>query len=290
MISNRGDFILEPVIKFPGGKTKLISELSELINKEALEGHTYFEPFIGGGAFAFYLGHEKTVINDFNFELISLYKAIRDFPDGVITYLKSFAAAHSEKFYYELRDLDRDEDFQNLFSTASPYLAARTIYLNKTCFNGLYRVNSKGFFNVPLGRTSSGKLPDIVQEDKIRELSEFLKKITILHGDFEAAVKDAKQGDFIFFDPPYDTAETIKSKGFVSYQKTGWNHNDLVRLKNLCDDLVDRGCKVVITNNDTEFVRETFKDYNLKSIDVAHQINRDGKNRKAKELIISAGF
>lgn len=274
---------MKPVIKWIGGKTQLLKELKEIITPELLEGHTYYEVFTGGGALAFDLQHNKTVMNDLNSELINMYSVIRDEPEELIEELKRFQNSHNAYWYYHVRSLDRYDFFNSISAVVR---AARTIYLNKTCFNGLYRVNKKGQFNAPLGKTSSGKTPDIVQEDLIREMSKFLKTVQFYNTDFQNVTMNAKPGDVFFFDPPYDTDEDIKSDGFVGYQKEGWKRSDLVRLKVVCDRLVREGCKVILTNNDTEYVRKLFKDYSIKEVEVKRSVNRDGNNRKGREVII----
>ena len=275
---------MKPIIKWVGGKTQMLNELKQIITPELLEGHTYYEVFAGGAALALDLVHSNTVLNDLNSELIHMYKVIRDTPEELIAELKCFQNSHNTEFYYHVRNLDRTDILSRMTDVVK---AARTIYLNKTCFNGLYRVNSKGQFNSPIGRTSSGKTPDIVQEDLIRELSKFLKTVTLCNEDFETIAKQATKGSILFFDPPYDTDEDIKTDGFVGYQKEGWTREDTKRLKATCDELVNRGCKVVITNNDTEFVRDLFKDYIIKEVEVKRSINRDGNKRKGKEVIIT---
>ena len=274
---------MKPIIKFPGGKTQLLTELRAIITPELLDGHTYYEPFVGGGALMLDLQHTNTVVNDLNSELINLYTVIRDEPEALIELLADLQKNHSKDLFYFIRGLDRGNlptQISNVFK------AARTIYLNKTCFNGLYRVNKKGYFNSPLGKTSSGKTPNIIQKDLIRDMSKFLKTVQFHCGDYKDCLVNTKAGDVIFFDPPYMTAANIKTKGFVDYQKKGWTKDDLISLKAVCDDLVSRGCKVVITNNDTEFVRDLFVGYEIKEVDVKRSINRKGNSRKGKEVII----
>lgn len=274
---------MKPVIKWPGGKGQLLNVLLPLIKDNLKPDSTFYEPFAGGLAVTLALEHPKTVVNDLNSELINMYTVIRDEPDRLIELLNFYQVNHDEDLYYTTRALDRGDNF----STLNPiFKAARTIYLNKTCFNGLYRVNKLGHFNSPIGRTSSGKTPDIVQEDLIREVSKFLETVQFYCTNFENVTVNAKPGDVFFFDPPYDTDEAIKSEGFVGYQKEGWKRTDLLKLKVICDRLVREGCKVVLTNNDTEYVRELFKDYNFREIEVKRSINRDGNRRKGKELII----
>ena len=274
---------MEPILKWAGGKRQLLNELSKIITPELLDGHRYFEPFVGGGSLAFSLEHNMTTINDFNEELVNVYEVVRDHPKALIKELKIHQKNHCKDYFYDVRKLDRDvENFKKLSKIKK---AARIIYLNKTCYNGLYRVNSNGYYNVPIGR--SVQIPDVVMEDKINKLSSFLNKdnVEITYGDFEKSVESAKSGDVIYFDPPYDYEED----GFKAYLKTGFNHDDLIRLRNLCDRLIDRGCIVVVSNNDTEFVRQCFNRdyYKIFSVIAKRFINCDGKNRtRAKEVII----
>ena len=274
---------MKPVIKWVGGKTQLLKELKEIIIPALKEDSYYYEPFCGGAALALDLEHKNTILNDLNSELINMYKVIRDNSEELISELKRFQNSHNAEFYYYIRNLDRTDALSKMSDVAK---AARTIYLNKTCFNGLYRVNSKGQFNSPIGRTSSGKTPDIVQEDLIREMSKFLKTVQFHNGDYRESLVHAKNGDVVFFDPPYDQDESISSDGFVGYQKEGWTRKDLEELKTVCDELSIRGVKVVLTNNDTEFVRKLFAGYNFREVEVKRSINRDGNKRKGKELII----
>ena len=274
---------MKPVIKWVGGKTQMLEELLPLIRNNLSSDSTFYEPFAGGLAVTLALQHPKTIVNDLNSELINMYRVIKHWPEELISELKCFQNSHNTEFYYHIRNLDRTDLLSRMDDVAK---AARTIYLNKTCFNGLYRVNKKGQFNSPIGRTTSGKTPDIVQEDLIREMSKFLKTVHFHCGDYREHLVCTKEGDVIFFDPPYDTDEAIKSDGFVGYQKEGWTRKDLEELKTICDELSLRGCKVVLTNNDTEFVRELFKDYKFREVDVRRSVNRDGNSRKGKELII----
>ena len=256
---------MKPVIKWVGGKTQLLKELKEIISPALKEDSYYYEPFCGGAALALDLEHKNTILNDLNSELINMYRVIRDNSEELIVELKSFQNSHNAEFYYHIRNLDRTDALNQMSDVVK---AARTIYLNKTCFNGLYRVNSKGQFNSPIGRTSSGKTPDIVQEDLIREMSEFLKTVQFHNGDYRESLVHAKNGDVVFFDPPYDQDESISSEGFVEYQKEGWTRKDLEELKTVCDELSIRGVKVVLTNNDTEFVRKLFTGYNFREVEV----------------------
>ena len=274
---------MKPVIKWVGGKGSVLPLFEDLIKPYLKENNTFYEPFAGGLAVSLALQHKNTVVNDLNSELINMYKVIRDNPEELISELKCFQNSHNTEFYYHVRNLDRTDILSRMTDAVK---AARTIYLNKTCFNGLYRVNSKGQFNSPIGRTSSGKTPDIVQEDLIREMSQYLKTVQFYNTDYRNCLVLAKAGDVIYLDPPYDQDESISTDGFVGYQKEGWTRENLRELKRICDELVFRGCKVIISNNDTEFVRQLFTGYKFREIEVKRSINRDGNKRKGKELVI----
>ena len=272
---------MEPVLKWAGGKRQLLSKLLNYITPELLKGHRFYEPFIGGGSVSFTLAHPATTINDFNEELINTYSVIKDDPQGLIALLTEHQNNHSKEYYYKIRALDRDESYAGLSSKEK---AARFIYLNKTCFNGLYRVNSSNQYNVPLGRlTTTG----IVQADRIEELSEFLNQpeVHICQGDFTECLKDAKKGDVIYFDPPYD----YEGSGFNQYVINSFNRDDLKRLHDECIRLISIGCTVIVSNNDTAFVRELFKEsvFDIESVEAKRFINCQANNRSGiKEVII----
>lgn len=277
---------MKPILKWAGSKQQLLKELKKYITPELLEGNIYIEPFVGGGALAFDLEHSYTLISDLNPELTNLYEVVRHDPEGLIEELRALHLNHSEDFYYEMRAMDRLPEFDRLSAVTR---AARTIYLNKTCFNGIYRVNSKGYFNTPIGRTTNGKMPDIVQAEAIRELSSFLQTVDIKTGDYRAIINNLHPlpGTVIFLDPPYDPGEEIKTGGFVGYQKEGWTRRDLELMKSECDYWSRLGCKIIITNNDTEFVRNLFSDWEIHTVNVRRSINRNGDGRKGREVIIT---
>ena len=278
---------IKPVIKWVGGKTQMLQELESAVRPMLTGENAYYEPFVGGGALAFGLAYGRTVINDANPELIGMYEAIRDDKDQVMALLDMLRDAHSEENYYEVRGWDRDPSGRPHVKNGAALMAARTIYLNKTCFNGLYRVNSKGFFNSPIGKTSSGAVPQLYDEGNIGALSRFLKESCLIRcGGYEKAVSDAKAGDVVFLDPPYDRDEDIRTGGFVGYVKGGWTKEDTRHLREVCDDLRARGVRVVVTNNDTAFVRGLFEGYEIREISVKRSINRDAAGRKGKEVII----
>ena len=272
---------MDPVLKWAGGKRQLLSTLLKYITPELLEGHRYYEPFVGGGSVAFSLAHPNTTINDYNPELINVYRVIRDNPNELIEVLKFHEQRHSKDYYYTVRALDRVESYSSLSVTEK---AARTIYLNRTCFNGLYRVNGKNQFNVPFGQPSPH---GIVQEKRIKLLSEYLQGsgISICEGDFSNCLLDIKPGDVVYFDPPYDYEDT----GFNKYVTNIFGHKELEQLRDLSLQLVKNGCTVILSNNDTSFVRKMFSDdvFSILGIEAKRFINcKPDKRSGVKEVII----
>ena len=272
---------MEPVLRWAGGKRQILSILLGYITPQMLNGHRYFEPFVGGGSVAFALEYPNTTISDYNPELINAYRVIRDNPDQLIDLLKIHANNHCKEYYYRIRALDQEESY---IQSSSVEKAARMIYLNRTCFNGLYRVNRKNHFNVPLGRESSN---GIVQESIVRDLSNYLngKGIKILEGNFIDCVRGVKAGDVIYFDPPYDYEDT----GFNKYVTNIFGHKELEQLRYLSLVLIQKGCTVILSNNDTRFVRELFSDsvFTINPIEAKRYINCKPDRRSGiKEVII----
>ena len=272
---------MEPVLKWAGGKRQLLPTLLKTITPELLTGHRYYEPFVGGGSVAFALAHPFTTICDYNAELINVYIVIRDNPDGLIKLLKIHKKNHCQQYYYTVRSWDSDSTYDSLSSTEK---AARMLYLNRTCFNGLYRVNKKNHFNVPIGQPSSN---DIVQEDRIKSLSRYLRgnDIEIFEGDYSSCLNSVKTGDVIYFDPPYDYEEA----GFNKYVTDIFGRNELTKLKDLSVKLVEKGCTVILSNNDTSFVRSLFENgvFTITGIEAKRYINCKSDRRSGiKEVII----
>lgn len=269
---------MKPIVKWVGGKQGNLKYIKELLPPTY---NTYYEPFAGGLAVLLELNPTNSTINDINPELINTYMMIRDQVEDVIlclTYLDTEheAAADPKAFYYKIRS-----DFNWNLGMQRPPQAARFIYLNKHCFNGLYRVNSKGEFNVPFNGKLSGRSYD---PDQLRELSSRLKNVRILNTDFEAAVKGASVGDFVFFDSPY---APITATSFTDYTKEGFSYEDHVRLSKLFRELTNRGCYCMLTNHDTQLIRELYKDFRIEVVDVRRSINRNGSDRTGKEVIIT---
>jgi len=277
---------MEPILKWAGGKRQLLNHLLPYINDHRLNPNVgvYFEPFIGGGSLCFRLGKPRAVINDFNPEIVNVYLQVKDHPLELIEHLRRFNIERDPDEYYRVREWDRLDTYHTRSLLEK---AARVIYLNRTCFNGLYRVNSNGQFNTPIG---SMGFPIELIERRILTISHYFNTsdVQILNVDFSEAVHGAVGGDFVYFDPPYD----YERDGFTLYVDRGFSRADLERLKHTCDALVDRGCSVLVSNNLTPFVENLFNDdrYQIEVIQANRSINSDGTNRtKANEVLIYGG-
>ena len=272
----------KPFVKWVGGKRQLIPELLKHIPKKF---NNYFEPFVGGGALFFELYNlgilkdKKVYLFDINKELINTYKVIRNYPNELIESLKEFKTKHNKEFYYQIRELDRNEDYKNLDNIIK---AARFIYLNKTCFNGLYRVNKKGYFNVPMG---SYKNPQIVDEENILKVSKALKHTIIKHCDYKEVSKYVKENDFIYFDPPYYPLN--ETAYFTSYTKDDFLEKEQVELFETFKTLANKGCFVLESNSDTDFVYNIYKEFTIEKVLANRAINSNGNKRgKITEILI----
>lgn len=268
-----------PVIKWAGGKRQLLSIIEPMLPETYGK---YYEPFFGGGALFFDIQPKEAVINDINKQLIGMYRQIKYDPDAVCKALHNIQTKYNalssmeekDALYYELRD-----DFNAYISDDidTSFSAALLIFLNKSGFNGLYRVNASGKYNVPSGHKKS---VEAYEYDNIKAVSDLLASTEIMCGDFEKAFADARCGDFIFFDSPYyDT--------FDNYQAGGFTEVDHIRLYELFNLLSQKGIYCMLTNNDCDFIKALYTEYNIKIVDVERSINRDGKNRTGKEVIIT---
>lgn len=260
--------LIVPFVKWVGGKRQLFSAIKELLPKNYT---IYYEPFIGGGAVLFELQPKKAVINDFNKELINVYKVIKNNPEELIEDLKKHK--NESDYFYNIRSLDRKDDFDNLSPIKK---ASRVIYLNKTCYNGLYRVNNSGEFNSPFGKY---KNPNIVNKTTIRAVSKYLNNndITILNGDFENAVDNIKKGAFVYFDPPYHPVS--KSSNFTGYIQRGFDMSDQIRLRDLCIDLDKKGVKFLLSNSSTLLIKDLYKDFDIQYVKANRAINSNAQKR-----------
>lgn len=280
-MGKRSSDMVKPFLKWAGGKRQLLPEIEKYLPTDF---NDYYEPFVGGGAVFLAIQNKKTTINDFNASLINTYKVVRDDVEALIQLLKIHEEHNSSDYYYELRSWDRS-DLINEKSNVE--LAARFIYLNKTGFNGLYRVNKKNQINVPYGKY---KHPAIVNAEVLRAVSQYLKasNTEIMNGDFAAAVATAKKGDFVYFDPPYAPVVDDKSS-FVSYTLNGFNDDDQRRLYATFKALDERGVYVMLSNSSVEFIHDLYADYQ-ETTQIVHAnraINSNAKGRgKVDEVLV----
>lgn len=270
----------KPFVKWAGGKRQIINELKKYVPNEY---NCYYEPFIGGGALFFNLAPKKAVINDSNSELMNVYNVMCNDEkySKMCHLLNNYEVKNSEEFYYEIRDKDRNREKYDKLNDYTK--AARTIYLNKACFNGLYRVNSKGQFNVPYNKKT---IVNTYDKENLLVVHMYLtmNDITIMNTDFEEALKNAREGDFVYMDPPYDQINL----SFTSYTEEGFNHDEQRRLARVFKELDQRGVKVMLSNHNTELIRELYKDYHFHIIEAKRNINANGKKRgKVEEVIIT---
>lgn len=269
-----------PIFKWGGGKRQLLHEILPKIPP-----HTrYYEPFIGGAAVLFGLKPEYAVINDFNEELVNTYRVIRDSPDELIELLKVHSSRNSVEYFYEVRSWDRDLESYSLLSEAEK--AARTLYLNRTCFNGLYRVNSQGHFNTPCGKY---KKPEIVNAERIRTIHEYLfaNKIDIRCGDYKDALKHIRRGAFVYFDPPYMPPENGEDT-FTGYTVDGFGVRQQEELKEVCDTLTEKGVKFMLSNSSCSFIKDLYKEYHVEIVQARRNVSADAKKRiKIDEVLVT---
>lgn len=275
---------MTPVVKWAGGKHQLLDLLKSYMPAEY---DTYYEPFIGGGALFLNIAPKKAVINDVNHELYTVYECLQDDElfMSMLNELDIHKKNHSEEYYYEIREMDQKKKFETLPTYKR---AARTIYLNKACFNGLYRVNSNGYFNVPSGKKDKDKLV-LYSKDNICEVHNYLMKeqINLLCVDFVEACRTAKKGDFIYFDPPYDI---VTKQSFTAYSKSNFDRDDQVRLADLFKKLTQKGVKCMLSNHNTDFIRSLYADYNIHVVQAKRSINSKGDGRGPVEEVIITNY
>lgn len=245
--------------------------------------YTYYEPFVGAGAVLFNLQPKRAVINDFNSQLILTYHVVRNHIEELIDALRVHQKNNSEKYYYEVRAQDRDQVFFQSLSDIQK--AARLIFLNKTCYNGLYRVNSRGLFNVPYGRY---KNPAICEEIVLRAVHNYLQnnEIEILNDDFAAVTQNADQNSFVYFDPPYHSPDNTN---FTGYQADQFDEKEQLRLRNVYVELTNRGVKCLLSNADTDFIRKIFGDdgFEIITVQAKRAINSNSAGRgEVNEVLI----
>jgi DNA adenine methylase len=264
-------------IKWAGGKKKLLSQFEPLFPQKI---ERFFDPFVGGGSVAFFIikkyKPKKVFLSDINEELINCYNVIKNDVDNLITELNKLKSMHNKENYYKTRSED-----PTLLSPVKR--AARFIYLNKTCYNGLYRVNSKGQFNVPMGEY---KNPSIYSENDLREISQLLKntRIKIMH--FSKIRKNVRKDDFVYFDPPYYPLK--KGKSFTTYTKDNFLEKDQIKLAKLFSQLHNKGSRLMLSNSDTDFIKNLYKKYNIHTVNAPRMINCDATKRGIiKEVLVT---
>lgn len=267
----------KPFIKWVGGKRQLLPDLIKRL-PEKIED--YFEPFIGGGALMWSLDRKlikKITINDYNSDLVNLYNVVKNSPDLLLENLSKHE--NNEQYYYNIREMDRQENYEQWDDIAK---ASRFIYLNKTGYNGLYRVNSKGQNNVPFGRYQN---PNIVDAENIQACSQFLKDVVILNGDFENIKHLLTPSAFVYFDPPYVPLSATSS--FTGYTDKGFDGEMQLRLKLFCDYIDDIGAKFMLSNSSAALIYDFYSKYHIEEIMASRMVNcKAGGRGKIKELII----
>ncbi|MHA1383964.1 MAG: DNA adenine methylase [Candidatus Helarchaeota archaeon] len=263
-----------PFVKWAGGKRQLLSQLDTYLPDSF---NKYIEPFVGGGALFFYLLPKNAILIDNNEELINCYNVIKNNVEELIQSLKTHK--NEKNYFYDIRNVDRTDEFKKWSNVKK---ASRTIFLNRCCYNGLYRVNSKGQFNVPFGRYKNAKFCD---ERNLRAVHQVLQNVKIVLGSFEKCLQYAEKDDMIYLDPPYFPIS--KTANFTNYTKEIFGENEQYRLKKVFDELDKRGCKVLLSNSYCEFILDLYKDYKIEEVKAKRAINSLGSKRgKIKEVLI----
>lgn len=272
--------LVAPVVKWVGGKRQLLNEITPLLPKRIT---SYCEPFLGGGAVLFSIRPSKAIVNDLNGDLMAVYETIRDDPESLIEDLKKHE--NTAEYFYALRDMDRDKSIYQ--SMTKVERASRLLYLNKTCFNGLFRVNSAGEFNSPFGHY---KNPNIVNEPVLRAVSQYFasSSIAFYSKDFAEILDMVGKGSFVYLDPPYDPVSDTAS--FTGYHKDGFDKKEQTRLKQSCDELTKRGVKFMLSNSATDFIKDLYKDYYITIVKAKRAINSDASKRGAIEEVLIRNY
>ncbi len=265
-----------PFVKWAGGKGRLLSQLRPLL-PPGIARMRHVEPFVGGGALFFARLPERALLTDINPALVATYAAVRDDVRSVIDDLRRLASRHSKESYYEVRERYNTEGCVSI-----PKRAAMFIYLNRTCFNGLHRVNRKGEFNVPVG---SYKNPRILNENGLHAASAALQGAELGCAGFESLLERAKPGDFVYFDPPYEPVSETAS--FTSYARDGFSREDQTRLREVYRALDRRGCRLMLSNSNVPFIRKLYRGFRIDAVAAPRAINCNAKKRgKVTELVV----
>lgn len=272
--------LVAPVLKWVGGKRQLLDTLIPLLPKRIT---TYCEPFIGGGAMLFHLQPNVAYVNDINSDLILVYTIIKNDVEALIAALAEYK--NEAEFFYSVRDWDRDKE--KYASLTDVERAARIIYLNKTCFNGLYRVNNAGEFNSPFG---SYKNPNIVNAPVLRAVSSYFNNADIhfTSTDYAEVLRTIPKGTFVYLDPPYDPVSVTSS--FTGYSKGGFTRADQIRLRECCDELTKRGIKFMLSNSSTEFIHAQYAAYNITVVQAKRAINSVASRRGDVDEVVVRNY
>ena len=276
----RKNKLVAPFVKWVGGKRQLIDTLLPLLPPKIT---SYCEPFVGGGALLFCLQPKSAVVNDINSELIGVYEVIKNNIDELIHELKKYK--NESDFFYSIRDWDRNkEQYQHRSDVEK---AARLIYLNKTCYNGLYRVNNAGEFNSPFGYYRN---PNIINEPVLRAVSAYFNstRINFFSLDYTEILADIKSGTFVYLDPPYDPVSATSN--FTGYTRGGFAKEEQIRLRRCCDELDSRGIKFMLSNSATPFIMEQYKEYNITVVRAKRAINSVGSKRGDVDEIVVRNY
>ncbi|TFH28699.1 MAG: DNA adenine methylase [Promethearchaeota archaeon] len=264
-----------PFLKWAGGKRQLINQIDPYLPTSF---ENYIEPFVGGGALFFYLLPSNAILMDFNPVLINVYRVIKNNVEELIELLQLHK--NEKEYYYSIREMDRLPEFT---AKSDVEKASRTIYLNRCCFNGLYRVNSKGYFNVPFGKY---KNPNYCDKPNLRAVSQALQDVSILEASFSRVMEFATPESFVYFDPPY--MPVSETANFTSYTQDNFGKDDQIQLKQVADQLNAKGSRFLLSNSYCDFILDLYQDYTIHTVQATRAINSDAKKRgKIPEVLIS---
>ncbi|MDR0368147.1 MAG: DNA adenine methylase [Bacteroidales bacterium] len=277
----KNSLLVSPFLKWVGGKRQLIPSIAGFL-PENIKSLNYIEPFIGGGAVFFYLQPKNAIINDLNKELINVYEVIKNNLDELIESLRKHE--NTMEYFYEIRSLDRTDKFRTLTNVQR---ASRIIYLNKTCYNGLYRVNNAGEFNAPFGRH---KNPNIINEPGLKAVHNYLNmnNIRILNTGYSEVLKMLDKKSFVYLDPPYYPLS--ESSNFTGYVQGGWNKDDQINLKNACDELDAKGIRFLLSNSASAFIKDLYKDYKISIVKAKRTINSKEDHRGGIDEVLIRNY
>ena len=272
--------LVAPVVKWVGGKRQLLDEITPLLPKRI---PSYCEPFLGGGAVLFWIQPAKAVVNDLNQDLMTVYRVIKDDVDALVQSLKKHE--NTPEYFYAVRDRDRNREAYRAMPDVEK--ASRLLYLNKTCFNGLFRVNSAGEFNSPFGNY---KNPNIVNEPVLRAVSQYFNanSVAFYSEDFADTLDRVEKGGFVYLDPPYDPVSDTAN--FTGYNKDGFGRSEQMRLRQCCDELNRRGVRFLLSNSATDFIKDLYRDYDIRIVKAKRAINADASKRGAIEEVLIRNY